>query len=223
MFLAQLQLLNNMSLSHLSYPPCHLSYPPVISLISPVISTPLLYVFHSFFFYILVTLTDSSSSECASHESGTSHAIVPSASETDVEELSSPAKRMKLSTPSTPSRELLDPSVRDQTKRKESNKSERLQSLSDVPTGMSFEVEIPVVEKSSLSENRSSGELEAVSIQERSDGGSAAGYCVTEKISSLGVLFETTVYNSNVLHVCCQLSESGAATSKDSMRKTTGE
>ena len=166
-----------------------------------------------------MTLTDSSSSERASHESGTSHAIVPSASETDVEELASPAKRMKISTPSTPSRELRDPSGRDQTKRKESNKSERLQSLSDVPTGMSFEVEIPVVEKSSRSENRTGGELESVPVQERSDG----GFCVAEKVSSLGVLFETTVYNSNVLHVCCQLSESGAATSKGLMSKATGE
>ena len=98
-------------------------------------------------------------------------------------------------------------------------RSERLKSLSDIPSDMSFETEIPVLEKSSRATTSAKSGLQSSSehqtpLKEQESSGDSV------KVSSLGVLFESTVHNSNVMHVCCQLRDncvlSKATSGKDS-------
>jgi hypothetical protein len=136
------------------------------------------------------------------------------------------AKRLKLSTPATAApKENGEQNHQAEEENPSKVSSERLKSLSDVPTEMSFEAEIPILEKPITSSTattnlQSSNELQqSSSAQEMEDCSGDRGYA-TEKMESLGVFFETTVRNSNLLHVCCQLNEgSGAAKAG----KATGE
>ena len=104
--------------------------------------------------------------------------------------------------------------------------SERLKSLSDIPTEMSFEAEIPILEKpvagstATTSLLSSSEQLQQSSTAQEMEGCSGGSGHVTEKVESLGVFFETAVHNSNLLHVCCQLNESNGGTKAG---KATGE
>ena len=104
--------------------------------------------------------------------------------------------------------------------------SERLKSLSDVPSEMSFETEIPILEKSATTATtklQSSNEQPSSQTQE---GESSSGVYADEKVDSMAIFFETTVHNSNVLHVCCQLNESvggGGAKTTTISGKATGE
>ena len=133
------------------------------------------------------------------------------------------AKRLKLSTLAAVPKE--NGEQKQHTEEKNSSKqstSERLKSLSDIPTEMSFETEIPILEKpvtrsaATTSLRSSSEQLQQPSTAQEMEGCSGDGGYVTEKVESLGVFFETAVHNSNLLHVCCQLNESngGAKTGK---------
>ena len=145
----------------------------------------------------------------------------------DDEDLEIPAsKRSRLSTdvaPSTEKSAKLSPEQILDEKECEPRRSERLKSLSEIPPGLSFfETEIPVLEKSMGAESKSSqreDKKERVCLQVEEE--DARGYSsAVEKTRSLGILFETSVHNSNVFHVCCQLSDSGAADGRMASDKT---
>ena len=118
------------------------------------------------------------------------------------------AKRLKLSTPATPKKGCHQ---EQQTMENSSSKvsTERLKSLSDVPTEMSFETEMPILEKHATTSVTTTN-LQPSSEKQSSSAREMEGcYGAREKVESLGIFFETTVHNSNLLHVCCQLNESG--------------
>ncbi len=149
----------------------------------------------------------------------------PTSAEADEDNVESPvAKRLKLSTPATAA---TNGEQNHQAEEKTSSKgsSERLKSLSNVSTEMSFEAEIPILERPVTSSTattnlQSSNDLQhSSSAQEMEDCSGDRGYA-TEKVESLGVFFETTVHNSNLLHVCCQLNEGSGGTKAG---KATGE
>ena len=100
--------------------------------------------------------------------------------------------------------------------------SKRLKSLSDIPTEMSFDIEMTILEKpattfaTNLQSHNEQQSLEDQEMESCSD----SGVYASEKVESLGIFFETTVHNSNLLHVCCQLNESGGGAKTG---KATGE
>ena len=135
------------------------------------------------------------------------------ASEEDVEP--PVAKKLKLSTPAA-RKEAGDQKQQTVEKKSSRGSSERLKSLSDVPTAMSFETEIPILEKpatTSTSTNLQSSHDQRLSPAREMEDFSGSVYA-SEKVDSLGIFFETTVHNSNLLHVCCQLNESGGGGAK---------
>ena len=140
--------------------------------------------------------------------------------ESDIDLETPSPKRSKLSAALAPSSEESDNRRQSPVeKERGTRRSERLKTLTDVPPGMSFETEIPVLEKPTVAE--SSGAGSQSSLLSGVDAGGVSSPVVGElgeecfstarvKAKSLGVLFETAVYNSNVLHVCCQLSDAAS-------------
>ena len=162
--------------------------------------------------------------ESARQDSRQSKLHPPKPAEASEEDDDSPvAKRQKLSTPAPPKQ------AGDQNEQVEGSSkrsSERLKSLSDVPSEISFEAEIPILEKSTTTTStaphlRSSDEKPLSTAQETES--SSGGVYANEKVDSLGIFFETTVHNSNVLHVCCQFDDSGGGGGGAKAGKAAGE
>ena len=149
--------------------------------------------------------------ESAQQESSQSQPCPPKPTETSEEDEDSPVpKRPKLTSPAA----CKEPSEQNEHTVKESSSkrlSERLKSLTDMPSEIPFEAEIPIVEKSTTStsttaQNLQSSDEKLLSAAQEMESSSSDVYA-DEKVDSLEIFFETTVHNSNVLHVCCQLND----------------
>ena len=144
----------------------------------------------------------------------------------DAEEAAPSAKRIKISTSPLPkeSKGTADgKGEEDKMENHELMKSERLKSLTDLPSSMSFETEIQVLEKTTTFDSGSGSKSNTVHQSTPVLEGEGSGHDDGAKVDSLGVLFETTVHNSNVLHMCCQLEKRGVANGKASNGKANGE
>ena len=144
--------------------------------------------------------------------------LKPSSSEPEEDDNTPAPKRLKVSISSTSNY-----SQESKEAKETSTASERLKSLSDVPSDISFETEIPILEKSLTATVPSGGGLQTSSSGRQTPPKERESCSYEEKVDSLGVLFEMTVHNSNILHVCCQLSGDSGVPSKATSGKSTGK
>ena len=167
---------------------------------------------------------DDETTQQESHEMKLHPPMSAEAGEGDIEPPK--AKRLKLSTPALAPKENGEQKQHAEEKNSSKLSSERLKSLSDIPSEMLFETEIPILEKPVTSSTAttsllsSNEQLQQPSTAQEMEGCSGGSGHVTEKVESLGVFFETAVHNSNLLHVCCQLNESNGGAKAG---KATGE